>query len=241
MRTVYVAVAALQFLLSSAHAVHAQQEEPHSSITVLVDLSETWLNKQSTRQNEQTLITVAKAIVTTALDWRSRVAVRFVGIGDLSFLRPPLCVAIFEPKLLAPKNDGGGQYFHTTATLRAFLETECNRFILTRQAAPFTDISGAIGTAIRLADDQVSGPKALIILSDMKEELRRKQEAADIHLAGFSVLMLYRGLNEDRLAPKVLDDRLSAWRSRLETAGAKVHVLSDLSVTPPQIQRLISN
>jgi len=213
--------------------------EPRSTISILVDLSQTWHNERSGNQNRTVLETVFEAAIELSKRYHPPTHIRVLPIGDASLMRPPLCDAVYDPKLIsAPSKSGNG--FTQETRLRKYLKADCTRFVVSRPREKFTDISGAIDSAARLAlGGRAGDERALIVLSDMKEDLPRGQIPPELSLPGFRILIVYRVLPEDRRAPNLLDKRLGEWKARLTGAGGRVEVVPDQGVTPGQVGRLL--
>jgi hypothetical protein len=219
----------------------AQQlsQEPKSSIYVLVDLSGTWLAPANAGQDRTILRAVSDAIASIAYDVEAPIAVRYLPIGDLSLARDPLCQTDFTPKLLKGANSSENELTNLQ-DLRQYLGDTCARLILARKPQPFTDITGALDSVSRAISEQSGSFKAIIVLSDLKEERRRGQKENSLHLAGTRTVLLYRVLDEDRLDPTKIDARVSGWKKALGAAGSTVYAINDVSSSPAQIARVLT-
>jgi hypothetical protein len=226
-------------LLMPAHAQQLLPQEPQSSVTVLVDLSGTWLNPGSLTIDDYVLGIVAKGIEIMAADLNPPIIVRYLPIGDLSFGRPALCQVIFFPRLLRPLKRPSGEV-DDLKELWSYLGTSCPQYILTRRRELFTDITSAFNSVAQDTEHQLGAFKGIIVLSDLKEERRATQQPERLHMTGWRVLLLYRILNEDRPNPDALSARIDAWKARLVEAGAQVVALNDLAASPAQISRLLT-
>jgi len=89
--------------------------------------------------------------------------------------------------------------------------------------AEYTDISGAMMLCSDYLKATGSGNRAMLIFSDMKEELKKglKRDFSDdqlqgIHVAAMNVIKL----NADSADPAVYRQRLAGWQKRLMNAGA---------------------
>lgn len=238
MHYVFALVSALVSTLLPLGAFAQAVDEPRSSVSILVDLSETWHNDQSRGHNKTVLEIVADATIEFGKQARPPVHVRALPIGDVSLLRPPMCEALFDPKLICGTKPGDKTFCQEKA-LRNYLKTDCTRFVLTRPKEKWTDISGAIASAGRLSAQQAGGERAIIVLSDMFEERPKGQPPAEFSLQGFRVLLVYRTLDDDRRQPERLDRRLNEWTAKLSAAGARVHKIPDQGLTVGQIVRLL--
>jgi hypothetical protein len=213
-------------------------DEPRSAVFILVDLSRTWDNEQSTKENQAVLEAVFEATVELGKRYRPPTHVQVLPIGNASLMRPPLCDAIFDPKLISGSSNSGN-VFTQDGRFKKYLQIDCARFVLTRTAEKFTDISGALDTAARLAVPLPEGTRALIILSDMVEDLPHGQTPPKLDLPNFRILILYRVLADDRQTPQRLNERLDDWKNRLSGAGARIEVAPDQGITPGEIERLL--
>jgi hypothetical protein len=229
---------ALATLSAASAAAQQMPQEPRSSVTVLVDLSSTWLHPASRSENERVLKAVGDAIGMLATDLDPPIAVRYLPIGDMSLARAALCEVVFTPKLLQVKEAQRKEVTNLKG-LEEYLNKSCPQYILSRKPEKFTDISSAFDSAGRATEEQAGPFRAIIVLSDLKEERRPKQQAPKLRLQGARSLLLYRVLDEDRLNPAELDTRLEGWKARLADAGSKVSAISDLSASPGQISRVL--
>jgi hypothetical protein len=236
---VFRALAFTVGLGSNAGAVWAA-DEPRSSVTVLVDLSETWLNPGSVEQNRKVLEAVAEGALAAADEFDPPTVIRYLQIGDYSLMREPLCEAIYDPKLIGSKNPQS-LYVSNQKAAAKYFGSDCVQFILSRGHQPYTDISGAVDSAARLSQQQTTGRKVLIVLSDLKEETRKDQVAPDaLRLDGFTAILMYRVLPEDRRNPKMLDARIRTWEQRLRDAGARTTAITDVGIAGGVVRRLVS-
>lgn len=237
MRRRFLALAAAALLLlSSAPGVRA--EEPRSTISILVDLSRTWHNHQSAGQNKRALDAALSAAVELAIRYRPPTQVRVLAIGDASLLRPALCDAIYDPKLINVGKSVGSA-FTNEKSFRKYLKTDCLAFVLASPVENLTDISGAIDTVSRVSSHQQGKERSLIILSDMVEELGKGQVAPPLTLPGFRTVILYRALATDKKNPNLLTSRLDGWAQKLAKAGSHVDVVADETASSDQIARLL--
>lgn len=214
------------------------EEEARSSVSILVDLSQTWHNERDLKQNQLVLAAVTEAAVQLGALFTPPTHIRVLPIGDASLLRPPLCEAIFDPKLIS-SSSGNGSVFTQERALRRYIKDDCITFVLSRSREDFTDISGAIDSAARMAALQPGTERAIVILSDMLEDLPAGQIPSDLALQGYRILIVYRALETDRKQPALLNERLSDWKARLSNAGAEVEVVADQGITAALVVRLL--
>jgi hypothetical protein len=212
--------------------------EAKSSITVLVDLSGTWLNDRSRTIDQRELEAVSATIATMVPSLKAPVEIRYLEIGDGSLSRPPLCAARYVPNIFHTVENV--DEFADIQKLSEFFGEDCVRLILMRKPEAFTDITGALSTVSRISASEASRYRALIILSDFREERRLKQKGDVGPLPGLHAVLLYRVLNEDRLDPSELDSRIARWLSTLRRAGARPTAVDDIVIEPAQIKRLLT-
>lgn len=227
------------FLLSLTATVSAQgnlPREAESHLTVLVDLSGTWLNPKSAEINKTELEAVATAVSEIAISVKPPLQVDYLEIGDGSLARRPICSARFSPSVFPSKSK---TEFSDVRKFAEFFSDDCTRLILMRRPAAYTDISGALDTVARQKELQKPGFSGVFVLSDMKEERRREQMAEIGSLRGVHTLLIYRVLDEDRYNPRGLDARISSWKAKISRAGSVVAAVDDVSVEPAQMKRLI--
>jgi hypothetical protein len=226
-------------IATSASAQPRPSLPPQGSIFVLVDLSTTWLNASSAKLNERILNQVASAIASTAAQIDPPVTVRYISIGDRSLNNLPLCELTLHPKLVGKPEPG---VVSTIPALNKFLTESCARFVLSRRGEVFTDISGALDTVSRAnASLPRSSHRAILILSDLKEERRAGQNGRIGGLENTKVALLYRTLPEDRDNSSALDARIKMWTSRLSSLGARPKAINDVYAAPGTIAEAISN
>lgn len=222
----------------SANAQTRLPIEANSQITVLVDLSGTWLNNESRTKNEKALESVASAIATLLPAIKPPVDIRYLEIGDGSLSKAPLCSARFSPSIFPSLRP---DELATVQAVSQFFGDDCTRLILSRKSADFTDISGALNTVSRISINQNAQFKAIIALSDFQEERRPGQSGGIGSLKGTRTLLIYRVLDHDRLNPADLERRLETWQKRLEDAGASVVMpVIDVNIDPAAVARLLT-
>lgn len=212
--------------------------ETKSHITVLVDLSATWLSPASKNQNQRVLTSISQAVSSLVPKLKAPVSVRYLEIGDASLARPPLCEVRYSPNIFRDSKDPSE--VADLDVLGDMLSEDCVKAILMHRPAAFTDITGALNTVSRLAATQASEYDSVIVLSDFKEERRQAQVDALGQLPKTKVLLVYRVLENDRFNSTALDQRLSDWQARLKKAGAKATAVNDVTLEPAQLRRLLT-
>jgi len=123
----------------------------------------------------------------------------------------------------------------------AFAE-KLDEFAKSKTRARYTDISGAMLLCKDFLKDVNSGNKAILLFSDMKEELKpgttrefAKDEFDGIDIAAMNVIKL----NADSADPKVYRDRLDHWEKKVTAAGAKSwSVILDAINVPDYVEQL---
>jgi hypothetical protein len=106
----------------------------------------------------------------------------------------------------------------------------------------YTDISGAMMLCADYLKNTGSGNQAMVIFSDMKEELQpglkrnfREKEFDGMHIAALNVIKL----GSDSTNPKIYRDRLSAWEKRVMKSGAaEWDVILDAGKIPEYVEHL---
>lgn len=217
---------ALALSVSTPALAQSRNMAPQASITVLVDLSATWLKSADAKLNERLLRQVASAIVSTAADLDPPIVVRYLSIGDGSLGKEPLCEVTMVPQIIVNKKERG--VVNTIRELDSFLSSDCVKFVLSRPSEQFTDITGALDSVSRANEGQTGTYKAIIVLSDLREERRPGQRGAIGRLDASNIVLLYRTLPGDRFNSAALDARIGYWKKRLSAAGASVKAMSDV-------------
>lgn len=212
-------------------------QEARSTITVLVDLSETWLNPRSDAENRRLLNVISDLIVALAVKVKKPVAIRFLAIGDKSLGRLPLCQATFLPNILAVK--GGHDELVSIDALEDFAAKDCVRAIMMHKPETYTDISGALDSVSRISELDQPGLHALVVLSDFQEDRRKNQIGEFGRLDHVHALLLYRVLDEDRINSRPLDARIHKWEEALRHSGAVVSSIDDVSVDAGALKRVL--
>jgi hypothetical protein len=219
---------------STSHAA----DVPRSSISVLVDLSETWHNDASRTANQKILQVAAEAVTDIGRQLRAPVHIRYLPIGDASLLRPPLCEALYDPKLISGAQKDA-RVFTQEKQFVKYLSEDCVRWVLSRPKEKFTDITGAINSVAKMTAIQAGNDRIVLILSDMVEDRPKNQNARLLSLAGIRAVIIYRTLREDRINPAPLEKRLGEWERRMSEAGAEINLIPDESAVSGQISKVL--
>jgi hypothetical protein len=183
------------------------------------------------------LESIADSVGAMAEHLKSPVQIDYLEIGDASFSRTPLCSKRVIPSIYgraAKQKD-----FSDISQLVEYLRFDCANLILRRRPARYTDISGALNTASRLLSAQKLDYSAIIVLSDLKEELRPRQASQLLPLKNVHVLLVYRVLEEDRYDPSQIDKRIATWRQALGRVGGTVKDVDDIQLDAGQMKRLL--
>lgn len=112
---------------------------------------------------------------------------------------------------------------------RAFADA-IKTFVEHSQAASYTDITGGLLQGIEFLNEKNSGRKAILIFSDLKEDLE-KGYVRDVpfDLTGFEVVALnVTKLRSDNFDPREYLARVDTWRQRVEKAGGRWRMINDL-------------
>ncbi len=119
----------------------------------------------------------------------------------------------------------------TTANLqkRAFAG-RVKEFVTATRSSSHTDITGGLLQAIEFLNEKGSGRKAILIFSDLKEDLEDGYvRDVPLDFKGFEVVALnVTKLRSDNYDPREYLNRVEAWRSRVERAGGQWRVINDL-------------
>lgn len=219
------------------------------TLTVLVDLSETWHNDRDRQRNALLLQLLGEAIVETA-ERLQPLAVSYRIIGEDSLGRAPVCRAIYRQGGLTGAGGGGSSLTITRRTgeprngdnsLQSYLVNDCPFLLLSQGPERLTQISSALKTSAEsLAQyDRNRVAMRIVILSDMKQETSTPPSLDGVNLEGVDVLILYRTLREDQEASDVRDRRLDLWEEMLTDAGARVERIDDSDVFGVSIARFL--
>jgi hypothetical protein len=112
---------------------------------------------------------------------------------------------------------------------RAFADA-IKTFVEHSQAASYTDITGGLLQGIEFLNEKNSGRKAILIFSDLKEDLEKGYvRDVPLDLQGFEVVALnVTKLRSDNFDPREYLSRVDAWRERVEKAGGRWRMINDL-------------
>lgn len=112
---------------------------------------------------------------------------------------------------------------------RAFADA-IKTFVDHSQAASYTDITGGLLQGIEFLNEKNSGRKAILIFSDLKEDLDKGYvREVPLDLQGFEVVALnVTKLRSDNYDPREYLARVDTWRQRVEQAGGRWRMINDL-------------
>lgn len=112
---------------------------------------------------------------------------------------------------------------------RAFAD-EIKTFVTQSKAASHTDITGGLLQAIEFLNEKNSGRKAILIFSDLQEDLAKGYvRDVPLDLKGFEVVALnVTKLRSDNFDPREYLTRVDAWRERVEKSGGRWRMINDL-------------
>ena len=208
-------------------------EAVRSEVYVLVDLSSTWFNPQNEAKNRRLLTAVGQGAGLMATDLPPPYLVQYRIIGDQSYLREPICSAVFAPGFR--RKGAGADSVSRPAKLSSYLSKTCVDGILSREPEALTQISAAVASVALEPRPSQQSTRSIIIISDFLEETTSAAPIPDGSLTGVRVLLLYRPLAEDQLTPSGTSLRVEHWRGLLQGKGAAVQVAPDTSMRPSQI------
>ena len=214
---------------------------PKVAISILVDLSETWHNKDADGLNRRILSTVGNALNGASTRLPKPLSLRFHAIGQASLGREPICAATFRPSAFGiGKSDPGT--IRDREKFARYVGTDCPNMMLERPVENSTEIVAGIITADRALQLTKHGvPKVFIVLSDFKEESPTPYSFRGTDFTGSRFILLYRTLTEDRFDPAMQKAKLADWRRRLQRVGGEVIVVDENAVlsSPKDFEALI--
>jgi hypothetical protein len=213
-----IIICLIALLLSFYENNEAKGESPRTAFIILVDLSKTWFDpthNSRMAQIECTIDQVNASIIDLADRLPKPVSITYLPITDVGILENPLCETIYQPTLIGKSQKA----VRSKSDLESKLKI-CRDLICTQSPRDYTDISGAMTLAIKITDSPLIKNKFIIILSDMKEDLRSGFKASIPNLKGYEIGIVYHVLPED--APKGdIDERLESWRERFKNKKAE--------------------
>lgn len=208
-------------------------EAVQSEVYVLVDLSQTWFNPANEPRNRKLLSVVGQGAGLMATDVPTPYLVQYRVIGDNSYLREPICSAVYQPGFR--RNGEDSERVSRPGDLTSYLSRTCVEGILARPPEASTQISAAVASVALEPWPSPHSSRSLIIVSDFLEETATAAPIPEESLVGVRVLLLYRPLAEDQLSPTGTSVRVEQWKAALKGKGAVVQISPDTSVRASQI------
>lgn len=103
-------------------------------------------------------------------------------------------------------------------------------FVDNASASQYTDITGGLLQAVEFLNEKNSGRKAILIFSDLKEDLAEGYvRDVPLDLQGFEVVALnVTKLRSDNFDPREYLARVDTWRQRVESSGGRWRMINDL-------------
>ena len=103
-------------------------------------------------------------------------------------------------------------------------------FVEQSNASPHTDITGGLLQAVEFLNEKHSGRKAILIFSDLKEDLAKGYvREVPLELKGFEVVALnVTKLRSDNYDPREYLARVESWRAKVEDGGGRWRMINDL-------------
>ena len=113
---------------------------------------------------------------------------------------------------------------------KRLFKQKVDEFVATVKGSAFTDITGGILQAVEYLNETGSGRKYVLIFSDLKEDLAKRQiRDFPIQLSGCGVVALnVTKLRSDNVDPREYYKRVEAWQARVEAGGGHWRVINDL-------------
>ena len=109
-------------------------------------------------------------------------------------------------------------------------QNKVNQFVNSASQSSHTDISGGLLQAVEYLNESGSGNKYILIFSDLQEELA-KGYVRDVpfELSGFNIIALnVTKLRADNIDPVKYQDRVTKWRTEVESGGGNWAIINDL-------------
>jgi|GEM_PF-3747440 len=208
-----------------------------AQIYVLVDLSETWLNKPSERRNLSVLRELGHGLALASDDLPQPLAIQYRAIGENSLERPPICDVLYR-RTLAPVGNRPDYELNTHRKLSAYLGEDCPAVVVARPPEQLTEVSAAV---ISVANQRArpGDRRYIVIVSDFLEEASVPVSMPE-RLDGFRVLMIYRPVTEDMTRPVRMTARVEDWRQIFQARGAEVIAIPDTGLKRSEIGSYIS-
>ena len=112
---------------------------------------------------------------------------------------------------------------------RAFADT-INTFVNSVESSAYTDISGGMLQASEYLNEVGAQRKIILVFSDLKEELPKGYKRDfTLSLPEYEVIALnVTKLRSDNRDPKEYIERMSKWKTKVETGGASWRIINDM-------------
>jgi len=112
---------------------------------------------------------------------------------------------------------------------RAFADT-INTFVNSVESSAYTDISGGMLQASEYLSEVGAQRKIILVFSDLKEELPKGYKRDfTLSLPEYEVIALnVTKLRSDNRDPKEYMERMSKWKTKVETGGASWRIINDM-------------
>jgi len=238
-RTICLAVGII--LLGSC----SYSEQPWSSVFVLLDTSGSWFLHQKRKRNNKNILEdgktilseVNKAILISSSSFPKPIYYHLLRIADDSIIEPAVCKITYGKKPIITVGIGKkGEAGEDNKSSFEDTLSVCERVARRLRATQFTDITGALELVSHTARNQSYGPKNIIIISDMKEDLppgSKSSQFTSLQLHGFSVAIVYNLFPSVDNNDSVNESMLEIWRKRLMEAGVTevtfIHEISNVT------------
>lgn len=208
-----------------------------AQIYVLVDLSETWLNKPSEGRNLSVLRELGHGLALAGDDLPQPLAIQYRAIGENSLERPPICDVLYR-RTLAPVGNRPDYELNTHRKLASYLGEDCPTVVVAGAPEKLTEVSAAV---ISVANQRArpGDRRYLVIVSDFLEEASVPVSMPQ-RLDNFRVLMIYRPVPKDMSHPVRMTARVDDWEQIFQERGAEVIAIPDTGLKRSEIGSYIS-
>jgi hypothetical protein len=198
-----------------------------TSVTVLVDFSRSFIPVATsgksaglTETDESALQMVAGELERLSWEtWPPPIKILWSPItaGDLV---QPLCEPIFvDPTVLVSRPPVVARPEDIKAALQGCLARVVNASRDPKRLAGYTDIAAAIASAESAGE---YAERLIVVLSDLKQDLKPGNTAAALDVAGARMLLLHRQGTDGRDDVRTYLSRIAAWKTTLEASRAAV-------------------